>query len=99
MDYKRTETKEEGRFVVFWVKDDSMAPLCKIGDEIEVDTQADVKSGDIVVAILEDGRTIMRKMHKRNDEYIFIPSDRRYDCIFSKNPLIIGRAVRYYRKL
>ena len=99
MDYKRTETKEEERFVVFELKDDSMSPCFKIGDEIEVDTRADVKNGDIVVAIIEDGRIIMRQMHKRNDEYMFFPSDSRYDIIFSENPLIIGRAVRYYRKL
>ena len=75
-----------------------MAPHFKIGDEIQVDLTDDVKSGDIVVAVV-DGLTVLRKIHIDENGYIFIPMNSKYDCIFSDNPVIIGRVVGFYRKI
>ena len=100
MNFKRTESKENGRFVIFEMKDASMSPKVEVGDEIQVDTRAEVADGDIVVAVIEDGKTIMRKIKMQGDnEYIFIPFNSRYDCIFSEHPIIIGRAARLYRRI
>ena len=100
MEYARTESRDDERYVVFRMKDNSMAPDVKEGDEIQVDTRAEVKDGDLVVALIEDGRTILRKMKQQKDgEYIFTPINaRQYEPIFSNRPLFIGRAVRLYRK-
>lgn len=99
MEYARTESRDDERYAVFRMKDNSMAPDVKEGDEIQVDTLSEIIDGDLVVAVIEDGRTILRKMKQLKDgEYLFTPLNSKYDCIFSKTPVIIGRAVRLYRK-
>ena len=99
MNFQRTESKEHGRYVVYLLKDESMKPDFLIDDEVQVDTRIEVKNGDTVVAVLEDGRTILRQMVHKNGEYFFSPSNRAYDVIISKAPVIIGKAVRIYRKM
>lgn len=92
----------EERYVAFNMKDNSMTPEIQEGDIIIVDVTAPVQNGDLVVAQLEDGRTVLRKMQvlKKEEEYIFSPINAgKYDPIFSTNPLIIGRAVRLCRNI
>lgn len=99
MIFKRKESRDNERYLVYEITDSSMSPEIKEGDEIQVDTLSEIIDGDLVAAVIEDGRTILRKMKKQKDnEYLFTPLNSKYDCIFSKNPVIIGRAVRLYRK-
>ncbi len=99
MKFKRAESRETERYYIFEMKDSSMSPEIREGDEIQVDTRSEIIDGDLVVARLEDGRIILRKMKKQKDgECLFTPLNNKYDPIFSKHPYIIGRAVRLYRK-
>lgn len=86
------------RNVIYTVEDASMQPRFEVGDCVEVDLEAEINDGDIVVAVIEDGRTILRKMkNDREGIYIFTPLNNDYEPIISTRPIIVGRAVRLYR--
>lgn len=86
--------------IIFTVPDDSMSPRCEQGDTIEVDPCAEWHDGDAVVAVIEDGRTIFSRIYKSVDGFLFNPDNRlRYQPIFSKAPVIIGKAIRLYRSM
>ena len=99
MMYKRTESKDLNRYAIYEITDDSMAPQIQEGDEVQIDTQAENNNGDYVVAIIEDGSTVLRKMNKHDEDYIFTATNAAYEPILCSSPTIVGKAIRVYRKV
>lgn len=67
------------------------------GDIIIADKDAYYKSGDIVVALMEDEATVKRLLLK-NSQVILMPENPDFDPIYPENPQILGKVVGSFRK-
>lgn len=80
------------------VRGDSMieAGICE-GDMVIFERGAEVKSGDIVVALLPDGYTI-KFLKKHNGKFCLEPANSNYPIIHPEEGQIIGLVVSVIRK-
>lgn len=67
------------------------------GDIIIADKDAYFRSGDIVVALMEDEATVKRLLVK-NSQVILMPENPDFDPIYPENPKILGKVIGSFRK-
>lgn len=67
------------------------------GDIIVADKNAYWKSGDIVVALMEDEATVKRLILK-DSKVILMPENPDFDPIYPENPQILGKVIGSFRK-
>ncbi|HLP96846.1 MAG TPA: S24 family peptidase [Sideroxyarcus sp.] len=91
--------KSPSRTVLLTIKGDSMIEAGLLpGDTVIVEKSAPTKSGDIVVAIVDNEYTVKYLEHDRKGFYLK-PGNKDYSPIRAKNSLeIFGRVVGCYRK-
>jgi repressor LexA len=86
------------RAFVLQVKGESMIEEGILdGDYIVVEEQAEVKNGDIVVAILENGFATLKKFYKEASRIRLEPANATMKPIFVNNVTVQGRAVGVIR--
>ncbi len=67
------------------------------GDIIVADKDAYWKSGDIVVALMDDEATVKRLLIK-DKTVILMPENPDYDPIYPENPKILGKVIGSFRR-
>ena len=88
-----------GEFFGLKIKGDSMSPEIKNGDIVIVRKQDDAESGDIVVALVNGGDAVCKKLRKYNKMLMLLSINPEYEPITTKdNPIrIIGKVVENRR--
>ena len=84
LTYSRAESKDNNRYCVYRLTDNGLSPKAQAGDEIQIDTRAEIKSGDMV-AVFVNGETLLRQYHKKGTETIFNASQPDYEPIIAEN--------------
>lgn len=95
-----------GEFFALRVDGDSMEPRMKKGDIVIVRKQEDVESGDIAVVLVNGDAATIKRIKKRPEGIMLIPSNPSFEPMFYTNeeintlPVnIIGRVVELHAKL
>lgn len=87
------------RSFVLKVKGDSMIEEGILdGDYIVVEEQAEVKNGDIVVAVLENGFATLKRFFKEATRVRLEPANAKMAPIFAKNVQVRGKLAGVVRK-
>lgn len=95
-----------GEFFALRVDGDSMEPRMKKGDIVIVRKQEDVESGDIAVVLVNGDAATIKRIKKRPEGLMLIPSNPSFEPMFYTNeeintlPVnIIGKVVELHAKL
>ena len=108
LDYEEItqEMAAQGEHFGLQIKGDSMEPKFSDGDVIIVRKQSNVDSGDIAVVLVNGNDATIKKIKKRPDGIMLIPTNPAYEVMFYNNseidslPVsIIGKAVELRAKL
>ena len=67
------------------------------GDIIVADKDAYYRSGDIVVALMDDEATVKRLLMK-GSQVVLMPENPDFDPIYPENPQILGKVIGSFRK-
>lgn len=67
------------------------------GDVIVANKQAEIRNGDIVVALIEDEATVKR-LKKENGKIILMPENEDFEPIIAENPQMLGKVIGCIRK-
>ena len=84
-DYVLIPDSWPGEYGALIVKDDSMSPLIQNGDTVIFRKQPNVSSGDIVIAIISDTETTVKKLLKKRGNISLLPMNPEYDPIEFSN--------------
>lgn len=94
-----------GEYIALRIKGDSMEPKISTGDVVIVRLQPDAETGDIVVAMVNGDEATVKKLKKRPEGILLIPSNPKYEPMFYTNedienlPIrILGRVVELRAK-
>lgn len=68
----------------FKMLDNSMFPVIREGAKIELDTVAQIKDGDIVAAVLNDDKYLIRTYVKSGKNIILIPENKSFETLTFK---------------
>lgn len=107
IDYEEItpEMAEQGEHFGLMVKGDSMEPKFSDGDVVIVRKQSDVDTGDIAVVLVNGNEATLKKLKKRPDGIMLIPTNPQYEVMFYNNteieslPVsIIGKVVELRAK-
>lgn len=83
---------------VLRVKGDSMIDNFILdGDYVVVKKTPEIKNGDTVVAVLDDGTATLKEFYKEQGRVRLQPANKNYDPIFATNPDIQGKVVGVLR--
>lgn len=95
-----------GEFFALRVDGDSMEPRMKKGDIVIVRKQEDVESGDIAVVLVNGDAATIKRIKKRPEGIMLIPSNPSFEPMFYTNeeintlPVsIIGKVVELHAKI
>lgn len=95
-----------GEFFALRVDGDSMEPRMKKGDIVIVRKQEDVESGDIAVVLVNGDAATIKRIKKRPEGLMLIPSNPSFEPMFYTNeeintlPVsIIGKVVELHAKI
>lgn len=90
LDYE--EISEEmascGEYFALQIRGDSMEPKFSEGDVVIVRRQPDVDSGDIAIVLVNGDEATIKKVRKRPDGVMLIPSNPDYEPLFYNNQQI-----------
>ena len=96
----------QGEHFALKIKGDSMEPRIKDGDVVIVRKQSGVESGDIAVVLVNGDEATVKRIKKRPEGLMLIPSNPNYEPMFYTNddiaklPItILGRVVELRAKL
>lgn len=99
------KTAANGEYIALRIKGDSMEPKISTGDVVIVRLQPDAETGDIVVAMVNGDEATVKKLKKRPEGILLIPSNPKYEPMFYTNedienlPIrILGRVVELRAK-
>nr|DAH37258.1 MAG TPA: Repressor protein CI [Caudoviricetes sp.] len=107
IDYEEItpEMASQGEHFGLTVKGDSMEPKFSDGDVVIVRKQSDVDTGDIAVVLVNGNEATLKKLKKRPDGIMLIPTNPQYEVMFYNNteienlPVsIIGKVVELRAK-
>ena len=108
LDYEEIDpdmTRDGSEYVALQIKGDSMEPRMTTGDVVIVRIQPDAETGDIVVAMVNGDEATVKKLKKRPEGILLIPSNPKYEPMFYTNedienlPIrILGRVVELRAK-
>lgn len=83
---------------VLRVKGDSMIDNFILdGDYVVVKKTPEIKNGDTVVAVLDDGTATLKEFYKEQGRVRLQPANKNYEPIFASNPDIQGKVVGVLR--
>lgn len=95
-----------GEFFALRVDGDSMEPRMKKGDIVIVRKQEDVDTGDVAVVLVNGDAATIKRIKKRPEGIMLIPSNPAYEPMFYTNdeirtlPVnIIGKVVEFHAKV
>ncbi len=83
-----------GEYIALRIKGDSMEPKISTGDVVIVRLQPDAETGDIVVAMVNGDEATVKKLKKRPEGILLIPSNPKYEPMFYTNEDIENLPVR-----
>lgn len=107
IDYEEItqEMANRGEHFALQIKGDSMEPKFSEGDVVIVRKQSDVDNGDIAVILVNGNEATVKKIKKRPDGIMLVPTNLNYDVMFYNNdeieklPVsIIGKVVELRAK-
>ncbi len=108
LDYEEItqEMASQGEHFALQVKGDSMEPRISDGDIVIFRKQSDVDTGNIAVVLVNGDEATIKKIKKRPDGIMLIPTNPEYEVMFYSNqeieqlPVrIIGRAIELRAKI
>ena len=95
----------QGEHFALKIKGDSMEPRIKDGDVVIVRKQSDVENGDIAVVLVNGDEATVKRIKKRPEGLMLIPSNPNYEPMFYTNDeiaklpvTILGRVVELRAK-
>ena len=95
----------QGEHFALKIKGDSMEPRIKDGDVVIVRKQSDVENGDIAVVLVNGDEATVKRIKKRPEGLMLIPSNQSYEPMFYTNEdiaklpvTILGRVVELRAK-
>lgn len=79
------------------IEDDSMEPLIPQGAIINIDREVEIKTGDYVVAEINEVGVMIRRIVIGDDEIVFLPENTIYEClqIEKDNVKLLGKVTGY----
>lgn len=83
-----------GEYIALRIKGDSMEPKISTGDVVIIRIQPDAETGDIVVAMVNGDEATVKKLKKRPEGILLIPSNPKYEPMFYTNEDIENLPVR-----
>lgn len=107
IDYEEipNDMANRGEHFALQIKGDSMEPKFSEGDVVIVRKQSDVDNGDIAVVLVNGNEATVKKIKKRPDGIMLVPTNPNYDVMFYNNeeieklPVhIIGKVVELRAK-
>lgn len=94
-----------GEFFALQIRGDSMEPKFSEGDVVIVRKQPDVNSGDIAVVLVNGDDATIKKIKKRPEGVMLIPSNPNYEPMFYSNQeieelpvVVLGKVVELRAK-
>ena len=91
---------QQGEHFALKIKGDSMSPRMVNGDVVIVRKQSDVNSGDIAVVLVNGDEATVKRIKKRPEGLMLIPSNTNFEPMFYTNEdiaklpvVILGRVV------
>lgn len=97
LDYEEIDadmTRDGSEYIALQIKGDSMEPRMTTGDVVIVRLQPDAETGDIVVAMVNGEDATVKKLKKRADGILLIPSNPKYEPMFYTNADVENLPVR-----
>ena len=92
-------------FFALKIKGDSMAPELKNGDVVIVQREAEIKTGDIVIALIDGDEATCKKIYKYEHGIALAPNNPLYepmrfteDEVIDKEVVILGKVTEVRRK-
>lgn len=107
LDYEEitSEMAAKGDYFALQIKGDSMEPKFSEGDVIIVRKQSYAETGDIAVVLVNGGEATVKKIKKRPDGIMLVPTNPNYEVMFYNNTdiqklpvTIIGKVVELRAK-
>ena len=87
------------RAYVLQVRGDSMVEDGILdGDYVVVEEVSEVKNGDIVVALLENGLATLKRFYKENDRVRLEPANAKMGPIYARNVKVQGKVIALIRR-
>ena len=97
---------DTGEFFCLWVEGNSMYPLLYSGETIVIKKQETADNGDIVVALVDNEETTVKRLKKMSDGIILEAENPEYNSLYfnekqiqNEKVKIIGKAVESRKKL
>lgn len=88
-----------GEHFALRIKGDSMTPRINDGDVVIVKRQSDCDNGDIAVVIVNGDEATVKRIKKRPEGLMLIPSNQAYEPMFYNNEEIENLPVRILGKV
>ncbi len=107
LDYEEipNDMAEQGEHFALQIKGNSMEPKFSEGDVVIVRKQSDVNTGDIAVVLVNGNEATVKKIKKRQDGVMLVPTNPEYEVMYYNNeeiekmPVnIIGKVVELRAK-
>lgn len=100
-DYEEisSDVAKTGEFFALKIQGDSMEPRIKTGDVVIVKQQPDCDSGDIAVVLVNGSDATVKRIKKRPEGIMLIPTNPAYEPMFYSNEDIKKLPVRIIGKV
>ena len=100
-DYEEisSDMAKTGEFFALKIQGDSMEPRIKTGDVVIVKQQPDCDSGDIAVVLVNGSDATVKRIKKRPEGIMLIPTNTTYEPMFYSNEDIKKLPVRIIGKV
>lgn len=107
LDYEEIDAKTaaSGEYFALQIKGQSMEPRIKDGDVVIIRKQNDCNSGDIAVVLVNGDEATVKRIKKRPEGIMLIPSNPAYEPMFYSNEdieklpvTIIGKVIELRAK-
>lgn len=87
LDYEEIpkDMAKQGEHFALQIKGDSMEPKFSDGDVVIIRKQSDVDTGDIAVVLVNGNEATVKKIKKRSDGIMLIPTNPDYDVLYYNN--------------
>lgn len=101
LDYEEIDTKTaaSGEYFALQIKGQSMEPRIKDGDVVIIRKQNDCNSGDIAVVLVNGDEATVKRIKKRPEGIMLIPSNPAYEPMFYSNEDIEKLPVKIIGKV
>lgn len=89
----------DGEYFGLMIKGDSMEPRIRNGDVVIVRKQEDADDGDIVIALVNGGDAVCKRLKKYNDGISLLSNNPAYEPMYFNNAEIVEKPVQIIGKV